>query len=184
MAMEAHSSRATPAHIALILAAVLWVSYRIYRWLLPKPIPGIPHNQRATRTLLGDSPDVTKFLRAGGYFRQWLVNQTIEHNSPLVQLWILPFAKPSLVLCDFREAQDVLVRRNKEFDRSKRWLDLFSTLTPDHHIAMSTMDDRFRGNKELVRDLMSPAFLHNVSVFVHSKVWSSKFNPQDSGFSN
>lgn len=33
----------------------------IYYWLLPKPLPGIPHNP--IRSLLGDIPDITQTLK-------------------------------------------------------------------------------------------------------------------------
>jgi hypothetical protein len=38
-------------------------AYTVYRWLLPKPIPGIPHNRKATKSVLGDIPDLMEHLK-------------------------------------------------------------------------------------------------------------------------
>lgn len=150
------------AHAAIVVSVVLVALHALYRWLLPRPITGIPYSKDAVKSILGSIPEISKFLKRGGRFRHWLVGQNIKHNSPLVQIWMAPFAKPTLVLTDYQEAQDLLIRRTAEFDRSQRFLDLFGSLIPNHHIAMSTTDSRFKGNRELVRDLMSPAFLRDV----------------------
>ena len=39
----------------------------------------------------------------------------------------------------------------------------FSGVLPHAHPAMETFDPRFRSSRDLVRDLMVPSFLNNVS---------------------
>ncbi len=92
----------------------------------------------------------------------WMISQNAKLDAPLVQFFGMPFAKPTLILSDFRESQDILLRRTKEFDRSSMTIGSLGTVIPDAHIAMRSADTRFKGNKELLRDLMSPGFLNKV----------------------
>ena len=43
------------AAFALVLAAV---SFLIYRWALPKPIPGIPYDKKVARSIFGNLPEL------------------------------------------------------------------------------------------------------------------------------
>ncbi|RYO89312.1 hypothetical protein DL764_008606 [Monosporascus ibericus] len=131
---------------------------------LPKPLPGIPYNKDALKTILGDGAEIQKIRRAGGSARNWFGQQTARHMSPLVQAFLAPFTKPVLILSDFREAQDILLCRNKEFDRASRASDALRGVIPWHHIGMRTADPQFRRNRELVKDLMTPHFLNTVNA--------------------
>lgn len=55
------------------------------------------------------------------------------------------------------------MRRTKEFDRSNFFGDIFAGTIPDHHIRKLSQDPKFKSNRALVKDLMTPAFLNNVS---------------------
>ncbi|KAL7619375.1 hypothetical protein AAE478_009912 [Parahypoxylon ruwenzoriense] len=159
-----------PVITFLYLATAASLLYLAYLWALPKPIPGIPYDERASKRLLGNLPEIREHKRRTGRVRSWIFSQPQRHNSALVQVWLGPFQKPSLILADFQEAQDILLRRSKEFDRSKKSLQSFAGPVPNHHIAMASSDPRFKGNKDIVRDLMTPAFLHQVSApQIHAK---------------
>lgn len=145
-----------------ILVSAVFVAYLLYRSALPKPIPGIPYDAAAARRLLGSIPDLIAHQKEHGGIIAWMAGHVAKFNSPVVQLFMGPFTKPFLVLCDYQESQDILLRRTKEFDRAQRSLDGFVGVLPHHHISMRSTDARFKGNKELVRDLMSPNFLHEV----------------------
>lgn len=146
----------------VICAVLLAALYLLYQWALPKPIPGIPYDLSAARSLRGNLPDIMAYAKANGRLRPWFLTQLAKHNAPLVQFWLSPLSKPILILADFQECQDILMRRTKEFDRGKRSTDVFGTVVPEHHIAMTSSDPRFKGNKELVKDLMTPSFLNEV----------------------
>ena len=47
---------------AIILAIVSVVLYLGYRAVLPKPIPGIPHNENAAGKILGDIPEMMGYV--------------------------------------------------------------------------------------------------------------------------
>ncbi|KAJ8122872.1 hypothetical protein O1611_g9731 [Lasiodiplodia mahajangana] len=152
------------ANPLLLIVAISAALYLAYRWALPKPIPGIPYDESARNSLLGNLPEMVSMLRTTGKTRPFFIQHPIRHQSALTQVWLTPFQKPSLILADFREAQDLLLRRTREFDRGSMTTDVFAGVAPNHHIAMSSADPRFKGNKELVRDLMTPNFLHEVSA--------------------
>ncbi|KAI0401888.1 cytochrome P450 [Xylaria palmicola] len=157
----------TPAGLSMgsapfIAVAILAVLYLAYRWALPKPIPGIPYDESAKNNLLGNLPDMVSMLRTTGETRPFFTQHVQKHHSALTQIWLGPFVKPSLILSDAREAQDILLRRTREFDRG--FTDAFVGVVPNHHIGMTSSDPRFKGNRELVRDLMTPNFLHEVSA--------------------
>lgn len=169
--------------IAVVGATVIFF---LLRWVaLPKPIPGIPYNKASAKRISGDGPEMKKAAMARNV-RFWMRDQFAVHNSPIVQLFIRPFGKPNVLVSDFRENQDILMRRTKEFDRSKRSMEAFSGLVANGHIAMKSSDPRFMQNKDLVRDLMSPNFLHEVSApEIHEKMtclldlWALKIHDGD-----
>lgn len=148
------------SYVPLLVAAGLLV-YVLYKWALPKPIPGVPHNEAATHSLLGDIPSLQEGMHRTGEFSLWLLEQADKFKSPLFQLFIRPLGKPMLVLTDFREAQDILMRR-KEFDRSFLTADLLQGAGPKHHINMKT-DGEWKQHRRLLQDLMSPQFLNEVA---------------------
>lgn len=159
-----------PFAVSAIIVGLLSVLYLAYQRALPTPLPGIPYNEDAAKRIMGDAAELAEVRKNGGLPRAWFLKQNPKHNSPIVQLFLAPFSKPTLVISDFREAQDVLLRRGKEFDRGARHIDTFRGIVPWHHIAMKTSDPQFKANRELVKDLMTPNFLNTVScpLLVHT----------------
>ncbi|EGO58518.1 hypothetical protein NEUTE1DRAFT_39987 [Neurospora tetrasperma FGSC 2508] len=142
----------------LVLLTVTVSLYSLYRWLLPKPIPGIPYNPQAAKSLLGDAPAMIKEVSATGEFRVWCAKQMKQMNSPLCQIFIRPFSKPWVLLADFREAKDILMRR-KEFDKSSFLSDGMACMGSFHGIYMT--GEKFKANRQLIQDLMTTSFLNN-----------------------
>lgn len=153
----------SPFNILLGLLALLTITYVAYQQALPKPIPGIPYNPASANSLLGDLPELFKQLKAGD-LRGFFSGMTSRLDSPIVQFFGRPFSKPVIIISDFRTAQDILLRRNKEFDRPGSQIDTLRGVIPNHHISMLTSDPQFRKNRELVKDLMTPNFLHAVNA--------------------
>ncbi|KAK4073230.1 uncharacterized protein Triagg1_5510 [Trichoderma aggressivum f. europaeum] len=152
----------TPLPIALvgIFALLYWLYIRHF----PKPIPGnIPYNKLSASRLLGDTPDIRRYQKTGD-FRHFFRDHNAKLNTSISQVFMFPYPKPFVLITDFREGYDILSKRHREFDRSKRNADIFETIGSNFHLAMQTRDPRFKGNKELIRDLMTPAFLNEVSA--------------------
>jgi hypothetical protein len=147
---------------ALAIVFVLIGSlYLLYWAALPKPIPGIPYNQVSAKRLAGDIPE---FIKEKDGLRFWMRDQFIVHNSPVVQIFVAPFKRPWVLVSDFRESQDMTMRRTKEFDRSGLTYDSFGALAPTSYICMRTDQPLFRHNRALLKDLMTTSFLHQVSI--------------------
>lgn len=147
--------------IAFAVTALSYIIYTLYQRLLPKPIPGIPYNVEATSSLLGDIPRFKKENNGSNLF-EWMIKQTRVHRSPVFQAFIEPFRSPTLVIVDFREGQDILMRR-KEFDRSDFSIDALGGEAPKFHINLKTGPE-WKAHRRLLQDLMSPKFLHEVAA--------------------
>ncbi|KAE8356996.1 cytochrome P450 monooxygenase [Aspergillus coremiiformis] len=152
-----------PTFFAILSTGFLGL-YLLYRALLPKPIPGIPYNEASAQRLLGDVPAIRAHVARtdGGTFITYVVKSMQGLNAPLIQVFIRPMRKPLLVLGDFPEAHDILIRRSKDFDRSHMLGDLVLGLVPDHHIHLKTTGE-WKEQRRLVQDLMTPSFLQNVA---------------------
>lgn len=150
-----------PATIALISFALLL--YLFYRWLLPKPIPGIPYNKASAKSLLGDIPAFLNAEKQTQEIFPWMRDQFHVHKSPIVQVFCQPFGKPWVLVGDFVEAEDILIRRNHEFSRSPQLASYFSGTTPNHHIVMPS-NDEFKQHRQLIQDMITPNFLHQITA--------------------
>lgn len=149
--------------LGLGLALLLTITYTAYQAALPKPIPGIPYNANAARSPLGDIPELYRAARTRD-LRNWMGTLTHRHKSPIIQLLGILGRKSTVVINDFATTQEILLRRTREFDRPQNMIDGLRGVLPYHHIAMRTDDPQFRRNRELVKDLMTPAFLHGVNA--------------------
>ncbi|KAJ4416568.1 hypothetical protein N0V82_006690 [Gnomoniopsis sp. IMI 355080] len=155
----------SPLSILLSLALFLIVTYAAHQRALPKPLPGIPYNAAAARRLLGDLPELYSAARTRD-MRNYMSSLATRHASPIVQLLGIRMTGrgPTVVINDFATTQDILLRRSHEFDRPPNMLESLRGVLPYHHIAMRTADPQFKRNRELVKDLMTPAFLHGVNA--------------------
>lgn len=155
------SSTTTYQTLSIILFLVAFALYALRQWLLPRPIPGIPHNAAATRSLLGDIMAIQAEMPDN--ISEWVVRQSDRHRSPIYQVFLVPFARPFVVVSDFREAQDILVRRAHEFDRSDLAIALLRGEMPNFHACLKT-GPVWTAHRRLLQDIMSPEFLHGVAA--------------------
>jgi hypothetical protein len=154
---------ATPIAIPVFLLAVV-ILYAGYRWALPRPITGIPYNEKAAQRLLGDLPDIFNYIKKTDTVLPWFAEQAEKLNSPIFQVFARPLQKPWVVLYDFRESQDILMRRTKEFDGGDFFSAIFEGVIPEHHLSKKSTDEQFKKQKAWLKDLMTPGFLSTVSA--------------------
>lgn len=169
-----------PLGYFLVHSLVLIGAFVVYRQLLlPQPIPGIAYNASAAASLLGDAPDMARAVKDTGEFGPWCAAQIVKAGAPLCQVFVRPFAKPWVLLADFREAQDILGRRtvpthkdeDADFDKSTFITDSMHVLGDFHGtLRASTRGSDFKRGRALIQDLMAPTFLQNVvGPTVHGK---------------
>lgn len=156
-------SPTSPTTLLVGLLTLLTLLYVTYQAALPKPLPGIPYNPASATRLLGDLPELIADVKEGD-LRSFFGGMTARLDSPIVQFFGRPFGKPALIISDFRTTQDILLRRTKEFDRPLSQIETLRGVIRNHHISMLTSDPQFRKNRELVKDLMTPNFLHAVNA--------------------
>ncbi|KAL8645431.1 MAG: hypothetical protein Q9226_007305, partial [Calogaya cf. arnoldii] len=148
----------TTRQFIVAFLTVTTLLYYLYQWLLPKPVPGIACNSMATKSLFGDAPSMIKEVSVTGEFRVWCAKQVKQMNSPICQVFIRPFSKPWILLADFRESKDILMRR-REFDKSSFLAQGMACMGSFHGIYPT--GDKFRSNRYLIQDLMTTTFLNN-----------------------
>ena len=165
----------------LLLLALAVGVYLGQRAIRPRPLAGIPYNRDGAARLLGDVPEMMGFVLKTGQVFGWLTSLTERHQSPIVQAFVKPGALPWVVLTDPHEAQDILLRRTKEFDRSGFFGELIGGILPEQHIQFLSSDARFRNNRNLINHLMAPTFIATVSapemyksILTLLKVWQAK----------
>ncbi len=165
--IPAFDAVSTVRHFLVPLVTVTFVLYGLYQWLLPRPIPGIACNLDATKSLFGDAPGMIKEVSVTGEFRVWCAKQVKQMDSPICQVFTRPFSKPWILLADFRESKDILMRR-KEFDKSSFLSDGMACMGSFHGIYAT--GDKFKSNRQLIQDLMTTSFLNNhVGPAIYSK---------------
>ena len=148
--------------VLVVLGARLLLGL-VRQLLLPKPIPGIPYIEASAQSIMGDIPAMTEHIKAtDGTFVTYLRSVMERLNSPVVQVFMFPLGKPMVLLGDFAEAHDMLLRRENEFERSATLGDLLLGILPRHHVHLPT-GPQWKSQRLLIRDLMTPSFLHNVA---------------------
>ena len=160
----------------LITCFVLAALALLYRAALPKPIPGIPYNHDSARSVLGDIPSIVKWKKDTRETFSWMTFQCKKLNSPMVQIFAKPFSKPWIIVVDARECQDVLVRRSREFDRATFTTDVVQPILREHFFPMPS-GPKQRAHRALLADLMTPAFLNEVSIHHFAEISKLMYVP-------
>lgn len=139
---------------------IIWLVRQLY----PKPYPGIPYNQHSAKRISGDIPDLIPVIKAKNQFSECLFDITTQKlGTPIAQVLFPGLRKPLIVLEDPREIEDILVRRNKEFDKAPMSIDMVSPMFPNGELAQYTTPE-LRSQKREWADTMRPDFLHKTAA--------------------
>ncbi|KAK1635700.1 cytochrome P450 monooxygenase [Colletotrichum phormii] len=132
--------------------------YLLHRALLPKPIPGIPHNKHAATNIMGDIDSFLESQKQGISMFRWVSAQTENLQSPIIQLFMRPLSPPTVI-----------------------------PLMPQFHMMMKSEDPLYKRQRKWLQDLMTPGFLHGaVAKPIHDSVrqvvelWEHKARLADS----
>jgi hypothetical protein len=161
---------AFPTIALAVFGLISLALYALYRRLLPQPIKGIPYHADSSARLLGDLPRVSHDLTLSQEVTKTRNGYSQTLRSPVIQLFLAPFGgRPTVFLDDPREAEDILLRRNKEFDRSMMSRDTIGVPMPHCTIVKATGPE-WRAQRRLWADVMGPEFLRGV---VAPRIWSA-----------
>lgn len=169
---------------ALLLAgAVSLLLGLIRRFLVAKPLPGIPYSKTSYWFPAGDMGSLgVHFLRTQEFFN-WLGLRCTSLNSPIVQLFIPSFSRhrPVVVIAHLPTVDDICNRRTREFDRGSIYKFWFDVMAPHATISMKTSDRSFKEQRRIWNGITSPAFMEAVTepVFYDHiatlvKLWRAK----------
>ncbi|KAK8076195.1 hypothetical protein PG994_003467 [Apiospora phragmitis] len=140
--------------IGLSLIALLALTMAWREWY-PTPYPGIPYNKESAHRITGDIPDLVSVIQRTNESSDAIFTITTQKlGTPVVQLLFLGLRKPLIVLEDPQEIEDIVLRRNKEFDKAtmakRLWADvisadfLYKTAAPNIYKATLELLDLWR----------------------------------------
>jgi len=146
------------AYLAVTACIALSLGYFVWKLFPATPLPGYPHNAASRRRLFGDGPEIKGTGRITREPSAAIFNLNRKLGTALFQLLVTGFGPPRVVLDDPREVEDILLRRNKEFDRSVLTTNLFHQVLPHATLSQATTP-ALKAQKRLWSDAMSPEFL-------------------------
>ncbi|KAI0181666.1 cytochrome P450 [Hypoxylon sp. FL1284] len=148
-----------PFVVGAVLAVILFRTL-VKRLLYPRPIPGIPYDAKSAQRITGDVPAIAATYKECTELALPLGRRSLKYGSPVHQVFMRPFSKPFVMINDLREATDLLLRRNKEFDKSMS-LGVWQTFIPHSTIAQKTTP-QWKAQRKTWQDTMHPDFLRRV----------------------
>ncbi|KAK1674457.1 cytochrome P450 [Colletotrichum godetiae] len=151
------------AAIAAAVAAAALLLRSVYLWLMPKPIPGLPHNKDSAGRISGDVPYFAEYDKAARFRTRFFYDLVAKHKSAVVQV-LLPFSKPLVIVADYRESRDLMAKRSKELSRGYMNNVAWQGFLSEHFVAMEDAHPSFKTSRFLTKDLMTNSFLHSVSA--------------------
>lgn len=149
------------------LVAIPFVSViiiMVVRALYPKPYPDIPHNKHSANRVAGDIPDLVPLITSTNEFSNSMFTITTQKlGTPIAQFLFPGIRKPLIILEDPREIEDLLLRRNKEFDKAPMALSIFQPMFPKASLAQFTTPE-LKAQKRLWADVMAAEFLNKATA--------------------
>ncbi|KAI1750670.1 cytochrome P450 [Xylaria castorea] len=135
-----------------------------WRKLYPTPYPGIPCNEESAKRITGDIPSLVSVIQATNEFSSSVFAvSTQKLGTPIAQLLFPAIRKPLIILEDPREIEDIVLRRNKEFDKAPTAIDIFAPMFPHASISQYTTP-KLKAQKRLWADVMSTEFLRKAAA--------------------
>lgn len=136
----------------------------IWRKLYPKPYPGIPYVEASGNRISGDLPELMSAIRESDEITDSMFSvSTRKLGTPIAQVLFPRFRRPLIVLEDPLEVQDILVRRQREFDKSPMTVDIFAPMFPRGSLSQYTTPE-LKAQKRLWADVMHVEFLRRAAA--------------------
>lgn len=134
----------------------------IWRKHYPKPYPGIPYVEVSAKRISGDMPALMSAIRQSDEITDSMFAiSTRKLGTSIAQVLFPRFRRPLIVLEDPLEVQDILVRRQREFDKSPMTVDIFAPMFPRGSLSRYTTPE-LKSQKRLWADVMHADFLRRV----------------------
>ncbi|CAE6509741.1 unnamed protein product [Rhizoctonia solani] len=149
-----YAALATTAVVVLLSALLARPSYL---WILPRPLPDIPHNP--ITSLLGDVPAIAQYEKDGkGVFTDFIAHLTAIHG-PILQI-LLP-RRRIVVVADRVEAERIILS-GKAVDTSERLRTIFATALPNSQLALPA-NEVWKKHRRIAGPSMSRRYLERMA---------------------
>ncbi|KAK4506666.1 hypothetical protein PRZ48_000398 [Zasmidium cellare] len=152
----------SPTTILVILTLIAGL-YLLSRAALPTPLPGIPYVPGSEKNILGNLPFALQHVKTAGRFSSYFYKPAEDLQTPLLQLFMRPFGRPWILLCDGREAQDLMTRRAHEFEYADFAIDLHRATWPNTLASLKT-NDRWRANRRMLGETSTSKYVNSVGL--------------------
>jgi hypothetical protein len=151
---------ATTTYTIVCLSGV--IGLLLLRQLYPRPLPGIPYVKASAQKLVGDLPHIISGVReTDEIIRVMFEVSTRKLGAPIAQLLFPSVRPPTIMIDDPYEVEDILFRRQKDFDKSPASLEVFKPMFPLGTLSLLTTPE-MRRQKHLWVDTMHPDFLRRI----------------------
>ncbi|KAK8079183.1 hypothetical protein PG994_002990 [Apiospora phragmitis] len=150
-----------PLHLAavgLLAFVLLYAVKRVY----PRPLPGIPYNATSARSFWGDATGLLEAFKVTQDPNKFIFQQNRLLHSPVIQLFLAPASKPTVIIDDVREVKDILSHRTHEFDRAPRTQDAYRALLP-HCSLVKLTGPAFKEQRKFWEGVTGIPFLRRVA---------------------
>ncbi|CAE6402677.1 unnamed protein product [Rhizoctonia solani] len=142
--------------VAVALASVL-VMRLSYSWLLPKPIPGIPHNP--VTSILGDIPAFTHDKKNGNKLFSSFVADMVRTHGPISQIL---FGWHRIIVIADRDEAERISSGGKIVDRAGRFRSPIAIIFPKSQLSLPA-DETWKKHRQLAGPSMSRRYLERMS---------------------
>lgn len=148
----------------LLATSLVALVFAARRRFYPKPYPGIPYNEQSANRLTGDLPELIPVIEATNEYSGSIFAITTQRlGKPIAQMLFPALRKPLILLEDPREIEDIVLRRNQEFDKAPMAVDTFRPLFATATTSQYTTPE-LRAQKRLWADVMSAEFLRKAAA--------------------
>ncbi|KAK0611972.1 cytochrome P450 [Immersiella caudata] len=138
----------------LVVLTLGWVIWRVFP---SAPLPGYPHNASSRWRLFGDGSNIMRIAELTRESSLAVFDLNRRLGEPITQMLVTRGA-PMIAIDDPREIEDIVLRRNKEFEHSWYTMQLFDRAFPHATIAQHTTPS-LKAQKRLWVDAMNTDFL-------------------------
>lgn len=128
-----------------------------YSWLLPKPIPNIPHNP--VTSIMGDIPAFTHDKKNGYKLFSNFVEDMVERYGPISQILL---ARHRIVVLADREESERIALGGKISDTSERFRSSIATVLPRSQLSLPA-NEAWKKHRRLAGPSMSKRYLERMS---------------------
>ncbi|CAE6466128.1 unnamed protein product [Rhizoctonia solani] len=160
--------------VAVVIASAL-VTRLSYSWLLPKPIPDIPHNP--ITSILGDIPAFTHDKKNGNRLFSNFVADMIKTHGPISQIF---FGWHRIVIVADKEEAERLTFGGKIVDTTERFRTAMASALPKSQLSLPA-DETWKKHRRLAGPSMSRRYLERMSERIAFganqlvRLWEAKY---------